>query len=213
MTALEACRVNRAFPACFPRSMLFPRPRQAARPGKFSVPKVSPASGPCVDFGAIPARQATVHRGRTVRDGRNQGAGRNGYREHTCVRGTCGGAIRTSGEGTQSSHGHLGLSVVRNRKSVPQFLAVLMSGSEALLRPRHPTRDTGLPTAALSRSRFTLTPEPAPAGRAAPATRRRGSDVIRATPGPGSPAEEFRSRPGRTRPDPRMRLRWVQRGS
>jgi hypothetical protein len=210
MTAAPVRRRPAAFSASFPQMSPFPRLRHATCSARRSVaPNVSPAVGPRVQSETRFSISAALGRVRDLRTGRNQGAGRNGYREHACVRGTCGGAIRTSGGGTQSSHGHFGRSVVRIRKSV-SVLVVPTSGREASPRRRHLSSGAGLPTAALSRSRLTFIREPAPAGRAGPATRRRGSDVIRATPGPGSSAEEFRGRPGRTRPEPRMRRRRFQ---
>lgn len=212
MTAAPVRRPPAACTASFPQASPFPRLRHATCCEEIHAANVSPALGPRVQSASRFGISAAVRRDRDPRNGWNQGAGRNGYREHTCVRGTCGGAIRTSGRGTQSSHGHFGRSVARIRKSV-SVLVVTTSGSEASPRHRHLPRGTGLPAAALSRPRLTFIREPAPAGRAVPATRRRGSDVIRATPGPGSTAEEFRGRPGRTRPEPRMRRRRFHRGS
>jgi hypothetical protein len=212
MTVASVRRPSAACMASFRRASPFSRLRHATCWKEIRSPNVSPALGPHVQSASRFGIPAALVRERAAWNGRHHGAGRNGYREHTCVRGTCGGAIRTSGGGTQSSHGHFGRSVGRVRKSI-FALVVTTFGCEASPRRRHLPRGTGLPTAALSRSRLTFIREPAPAGRAVSATRRQGSNVIRATPGPSSTAEEFRGRPGRTRPEPRMRRRRFHRGT
>jgi len=135
--------------------------------------------------------------------GRNRGAAGYGCRKRTHVREACGGAIRPGGEGIHSSHGHFGLSVGRSWSS---FLVVqrLPGGRLSCRSPL--SRGPGL-LAALTTRDVGFVRMPAPAGRTAPATRRRSPVVNRAVPTPAIPAGTSGGWMGRTRLGPRTRLR------
>lgn len=105
--------------------------------------------------------------------------------------------------GIQSSHGHSGRSVGRFR-----FLSSVVQR----LPGGHPSRRSPLSRgpgllAALTTRDVGFGRMPAPAGRTAPATRRRSPVVNRAVPTPAIPAGTSGGWMGRTRTGPRTRLR------
>ena len=140
---------------------------------------------------------------RTLWRGWNRGAAGYGCRKRTHVREACGDTIRPGGVGTMSSHGHFGRSVGRFRFP-PPVVQRLPGGHSSFRSPL--SRGPGL-LAALTTRDVGFVRMPAPAGRTAPATRRRSPVVNRAVPMPAITAGTSGGWMGRTRTGPRTRLR------
>lgn len=131
------------------------------------------------------------------------GAGGHAYRKRSHVRAACGGAMRPSGLGNITTHGHFGRLVVR--WFLPPGMAlpshVLPPDCEAVLRQRHLARGPGLP-AALTTAVVAFGETPALANRASRATRPPSPNLIRAASiPPTSPGTSCgRGRPTQTQP-------------
>jgi hypothetical protein len=161
-----------------------------------------------VNFWPAAAKPSTLPRDRpSGRCGSIHGAERNGYRKRTRVRVACGGAIRSSGVGILSSHGHFGRSIVR-RESLPLVVleTALEPAGDIPCRRRPPARGSRLPAATLTIPPVRSARLSAIADRTASATRRRSQAVRRATSHPGTSAGLSGGWWRRTLPDPCTRL-------
>ena len=185
-----------------------------------SVEHVSRSRGESVDFFHRPAKPKTGQVGgfqtgitswpslAATGCGWQRGAVGCGHCKRTRVREACGGAIRPSGGGIHSSHGHFGRSIAGHgfrQFREPGFCVVKEPARDD--RGRHFSRGAGVPAAALTRPTNGFVRMSAPADRTAPATRRRSPVVNRAASMPAASAGASRGWRRRTRPGPRTRLR------
>jgi len=219
MTVSRTSPMLAAFAAARRRCDSSPHTRHETCLDRNSVEEGSRPRGESVDFfhrfakprstlgGGSRASSASRRSRGAASFGWNRGAVGCGHCKRTRVREACGGAIRLSGGGIHSSHGHFGRSIVGCGFRVGQesgFSVVEQPSRDD--RGRHFSRGTGVPAAALTRPSFWFVRMSAPADRTASATRRRSPVVNRATSMPASAGMScgwWR----RTRPGPRTRLR------